>query len=361
MFNESAAGRHVDVRAAATLLIIFTLVPLGWMAATPAAAQTVDAVDIAPEVVLDDRYPERRTVFSNGVASLADVVYAVHVGYRPLVLDLYLPPDAGRDATRYPLVVAVHGGGWQSGHTRHSGAFANWPAALAAIANDGFVVASVEYRLSKEAPFPAAFDDVRDAIRWLRAHAADYGIDKHKVVVMGGSAGGQLVGLVGTACGDTTNPSAPFDADPVDIDESACVQGVVAWYGVFDFGSLVATTAGGAPVPDVLGRYLGCGDGPCSPDTVRAASAIDWVDADDPPFLLIHGVDDPVVSIEQSRRMHTALEDAGVPATLIEIPGVKHSFIGATPEATINASRKAWDSSIAFIRNVLRDSGAGDR
>lgn len=313
--------------------------------------QTVDDVGIDGQVVLDDRYPAREIRFPNGATSLADVVYAVRPGYRPLILDLYLP--AGADETPRPLVVVVHGGGWTSGHTRHSGAFSNWPAALASIANEGFVVASVEYRLSAEAPFPAAFDDVRDAIRWLRANADVYGIDRNNAVIMGGSAGGQLAALVGTTCGDNAYSFAATDDRTTA--ESACVQGVVTWYGVFDFGKLVATTPDSRPPPGVLAQYLDCGPTRCDADLVRAASAVSWIDSADPPFLMIHGVEDPVVAIEQSREMHAALEAAQVPSELIEIPGVRHSFIGDTPEATIEASRRAWHATVDFIRQFAHE------
>jgi len=351
MLNQEVMGKR-SITLAILCAACALLSPV--LAVTPAHGQTVDEVSIAPEVILEDRYPDRKFVFPNGVVSLADVVYATHVGYRPQILDLYLPAGAGTDGASYPLVVMVHGGGWQSGHTRHSGAFADWPAALASIANDGFVVASVEYRLSGEAPFPAAFDDVRDAIRWLRANAGEYGIDKTKAAVMGGSAGGQLVGLVGTACGDSAYPEAITDEEPPA--ESACVQGVVAWYGLFDYRGLVPifSTRRDGGVPGVHARYLGCGSDYCDADVVRAASAISFVDPADPPFLMIHGVEDPVISIGQSRAMQQKLEDVGVDSTLIEIPGVGHSFIGATPEATINASQKAWDESIAFFRRVLK-------
>jgi len=318
-----------------------------------AIGQTIDEVGISGAVVLEDRYPQRSYQFPNGVLSLADVVYSTLRGYRPLILDLYLPPGAGQDDAHHPLFIVVHGGGWQGGHTRHSGAFSDWPAALASIANEGFVVASVEYRLNGEAPFPAAFDDVRSAIRWLRTNATDYGIDKDTALIMGGSAGGQLAGLVGTACGSNAYPESESTA--ATATESACVQGVVTWYGVFDFGAIVpvgeATEGRGVGGP--LGPYLDCGPDFCDEEIVRAASAISFVDADDPPFLMIHGVDDPVVAVGQSRAMHAKLELAGVESTLIEIPGVRHSFIGDTPEATINASQKAWDASIAFLKRSL--------
>jgi len=320
-----------------------------------ALAQSIDDVGIAAEVVLDDRYPERRIEFENGVNSLADVVYADYPGYRPLTLDLYLPPGAGTDEQHYPLLVVIHGGGWQTGHTRHSGAFSNWPAALASIAAEGFVVTSVEYRLSAEAPFPAAFDDVRTAVRWLRANADQYGIDKSKAIAMGGSAGGHLAAMLGTACGDKAYPAAASDA--VAAEESACIQGVVTWYGIFDFAQNVPVepTADARPVAGAPARFLHCEPTYCDAAVVAAASPITWVDASDPPFLMIHGIEDPVAPIAQSRAMLAKLKQAGVESKLIEIPGVKHSFIGATPEETVNASRQAWDASLVFIGHHLKD------
>src|SRR5581483_6004784 len=245
---------------------------VGFALQLPARVQAAEAISAATAArpVLEDRYPVRRTPFANGVVGLADLTYADIPGFRPLRLDLYLAPDGTK--TLHPLVIFVHGGGWQSGHTRHSGAFENWPGVLASIAARGYVVTSLEYRLSGEAPFPAAIQDVKAAIRWLRAHAAEYGIDKTRAVIWGGSAGGQLAALAGTSCGvaalepadasaeqrpepGAARPSAgaaasgasssnaratPVSASPqakAAAPESDCVQGVIAWYGVFDFAA----------------------------------------------------------------------------------------------------------------------------
>src|SRR3954470_10251158 len=130
--------------------------------------------------VLEDRYPERRVSFPDDVVGFPDLTYSSLAGYRPLILDLYKPARSG---VPLPLVIYLHGGGWQGGHTRHSGAFEDWPGVLASIAARGYVVASVEYRLSGEAAFPAAVQDVKAAIRWLRTHATEFGIDKTQAVV----------------------------------------------------------------------------------------------------------------------------------------------------------------------------------
>jgi acetyl esterase/lipase len=317
--------------------------------------------------VLDDRYPERRTTFPDNVVGFADFTYSALTGYRPLTLDLYQPANI---AQPLPLVIYLHGGGWQSGHTRHSGAFEDWPGVLASIAARGYIVASIEYRLSSEAPFPAAVQDVKAAIQWLRANAKRFGVDTSRAAVWGGSAGGQLAGLVGASCGAdalkpptaaaeqrpepgaASSPSAT-QASPTNA-QSDCVQGVIAWYGVFDFSDRLQQSAtpglpGGADF-----RYLGCAPGKCSAATLAAASAIAYVDPKDPPVLMIHGVNDRTVPISQSRAYLAALRAKNVEAELVEIPNVDHSFIGGTPAATREASLKALNRSIEFIDATLK-------
>jgi acetyl esterase/lipase len=288
-----------------------------------AAAAAAESFPVAEQPVLEDRYPQRQTVFPDDVVSLADVVFSSPPGYRPLRLDLYRPRDLSRAR---PLVVYIHGGGWQSGHTRHAGAFANWPAVLAALAARGYVVASIEYRLSGEAPFPAAIDDVRAAIRWLRTRAKEQGIDGSRVLVWGGSAGGQLAALAAMQC---------------EV-KSDCVQGLIAWYGIFDFTALGEGSRADSPVA----RYLG--------STIpSAASPAAFVDPSDPPVLLVHGVEDRTVPIQQSRDFFAKLKAQKVLAELLEIPAVDHSFIGATPEATRAASRRAIARSFEFIEQTI--------
>jgi acetyl esterase/lipase len=328
------------------------------------AAAAPEAVATAAHPVLEDRYPERRTALAGGVVGLADLTYSVLPGFRPLRLDLYEPP--GPPSGSHPLVVFIHGGGWMSGHTRHSGAFEDWPGVLASLAAKGYVVASVEYRLSGEAPFPAAIQDIKAAIRWLRARAPQYGIDRQRAIVWGGSAGGQLAALAATSCGAaalrpvTAAPPAPGGravARPEDS-ESDCVQGLITWYGIFDFVTLAAQS--GPDGPQRLGsaetapsRYLGCALSTCAPAMLAAASAANYVNSTDPPALLIHGTADHTVPVQQSRDFYALLRSKGVRAELVEIPGVDHSFIGATPEATRAASLLALQKSFEFIDRTV--------
>jgi acetyl esterase/lipase len=308
-----------------------------------------DAAEVAAAPVLGDPYPPRETHFGRDVAARADVVYATPPGFRPLRLDLYRPNARG--AAR-PLVVYVHGGGWRSGHTRHAGAFADWPAVLASVARRGYVVASIEYRLSGEARFPAALEDVKAAVRWLRSRAGEFGIDRNRVVIWGGSAGGHLAALAAASC--DAPDLAPKYMDAALQKESDCVQGLVAWYGVFD---LRAATASHAPadVNAPAASFLGCSPDAC-PEAASLASPTTHVGAGHPPTLLIHGEDDRVVPVSQSRTFQAALEAKGVRSRLIVLPEVDHSFIGKSAASTRTASLEALAETLAFI-----DAATGEK
>jgi len=336
---------------------------VGFALQLPARVQAAEAISAATAArpVLEDRYPVRRTPFANGVVGLADLTYADIPGFRPLRLDLYLAPDGTK--TLHPLVIFVHGGGWQGGHTRHSGAFEDWPGVLASLAARGYVVTSVEYRLSGEARFPAAIQDVKSAIRWLRAHSSEYGIDPARALIWGGSAGGQLAALAATSCGvaelEPPVPApAPGAAAPPKLPAASdCVQGLIAWYGVFDFATLPSQSAalggrdGGAD--SAPSRYLGCALSACA-KVAATASPASYVDSKDPPTLLVHGSDDHTVPTQQSRDFLALLRSKGVAAELVEIPAVDHSFIGKTPQITRAASLQALQRSFDFIDSTMR-------
>lgn len=289
---------------------------------------------VAAAPVLDDRMPNPPVVFANGVRAWRDVVYQTIAGYRPQIIDIYVPPAPGP----HPLILYIHGGGWVGGHTRHSGALANFPEVLAALAAEGFTVASLEYRLAAEAPFPAQLQDVNASLRFLRGRAAEYRIDPARVGVWGGSAGGHLSALAAVTCRDTA-------LDPASTGDS-CIQAAAIWYGVFDFAPMIAS-ADGNP-----NRLLGCA-APCPAGKIGAVSPVTHIDRTDPPFLLIHGEQDKVVPAAQSRLGEAALRKAGIPVEAIYIPGVDHSFIGATPDATRAATLKATNATFDFFRAKL--------
>ena len=315
-------------RALATIVLL---------AAAGTAAAEPRVFPVAETASQNDVYPDRVTRFPHGVTGFADVTYAVLPGFRPLVLDLYRPEGTAE----HPLVLFVHGGGWIGGNTRHSGALADFPQALAQLAAEGFVVASVEYRLSGEAPFPAALQDVRAALRYLKDHADRYRIDSSKVAVWGGSAGGQLAALAAVSCGEQS-----LDAQPAPA-RSECVQGAVIWYGVFDFAPVIGRTDEAA-----ANRYLGC-NGSCEEGVVRRASPVAYVTADDPPFLLVHGEGDRTVDVSQSRDFETALRKARVSVESLYIPNVDHSFIGRSADETRSATLAATNATFDFFHQLF--------
>jgi acetyl esterase/lipase len=293
-----------------------------------------------PKATTVDLYPDRVTRFPGGVTSLADVTYSVIPGYRPLVIDLYLPPK-GKAAPK-PLILYIHGGGWVGGNMRQSAVIADFPALLASLAAEGFVVASLEYRLSGEAPFPAQVQDARAAIRFLKANAAKYGIDPARVALFGGSAGGHLTALMALSCGDTSLDVKPEAAD------SECVQGAVTWYGVFDFAKMLARPGDHGPE----NRLLGCGTA-CTPEQIRRVSPVAYIDAKDPPFLLIHGEADKVVAVEQSRLAEAAMRAAGEPVEAIYLPGIDHSFESADLKVSHAAATKAVNATFDFFHKLF--------
>lgn len=299
----------------------------------------------AAQPALTDVYPDRVTKWPGGVTSLADVTYSTLPGFRPMVVDIYMPPKKGGPK---PLILYIHGGGWVGGHTRHSGALANFPAVLAKLASEGFVVASLEYRLSGEAPFPAQLQDARAALRFLKGNAGRYGIDASRTGIWGGSAGGHLTALTAYSCGD-----ASFDPAPAP-EGSACAQAVVTWYGVFDFEPILKRASNAPALNAPENMLLRCKPADCDPALVARVSPVSFIDAKDPPTLLIHGDEDKVVPVEQSHSAEARLKAAGVPVESIYIPGVDHSFIGKTPAETRAATLKATNATFDFFHKTLK-------
>lgn len=320
--------------------------------------------EVAADIVKVDRYPAHSVTFPNGVKGIPGMVYWEPVGYRPLTLDLYLPPSTvSRPAAGFPLVLYLHGGGWMTGDTHRSGPFVDFPGVLAALAGRGYVVAAIQYRLSGEAKFPAQAQDAKAAIRWLRLHASEYGIDPDKALTWGMSAGGHLAGLTAVSCNaaglEPKQPHKSFlpdtKSDPITSSHvSDCVQGGVSWYGVFNMATITAQSrqdkAMTRDVPDAPEwRLLGCYGSACGEQTIAAASPVTYVDRTDPPMLLIVGSEDTAVPYSQTLEMADKLKAAGVKHELIILPGVNHGFIGNTPDQTREANLKALEATFRFI------------
>lgn len=329
-------------KAARTALILFAAaIPVTACAAQP-AAQGSRVFPVAEAPVLDDRFPVQGVSFPDGVTAYRDVAYQQLAGHIPQIVDIYVPKEPGP----HPLVLYIHGGGWQGGHTRHSGALANFPEVLAKLASEGFVVASLEYRLSGEARYPAQLLDAKASLRFLAKNAAQYRIDPSRIGVWGGSAGGHLTALTVLTCRDTAIDPASA-ADP-------CASAAVTWYGVFDFPAMAAGRAGG--IDTAVERLLGC-DGRCPADRYAVASPSTYIDAKDPAFLLIHGEEDKTVPVAQSRLGEAQLRRAGVPVESIYIPGVDHSFIGRTLQETREATLRATNATFDFFHARLKGPG----
>jgi acetyl esterase/lipase len=224
------------------------------------------------------------------------------------------------------LVLWIHGGAWTQG-TRAD----NIGNVLSILSGKGFAVASIEYRFSQTAKWPAQLQDCKGAVRWLRANAHKYGLDAAHFGAWGESAGAHLAAMLGTAGGVT---SFAAEGRLLDMegsvgnyaDQSSRVQAVVDYYGPTDF--FRSNTGGpfnfdvkspGFPPALLIGGVVGDHPGLCA-----AASPLTFVDKDDPPFLILHGISDADVQPAQSRFLDSALMKASVPSRLLTFQGVGH-------------------------------------
>jgi acetyl esterase/lipase len=285
------------------------------------------------------------STLASGVVVHHGVEFATVEGFRPLLLDLYLP---ARGAAPAPAIVYLHGGGWAVGTRRRFGrAFASWsPTPLDLLAQAGFAVATVDYRLSGEARFPAQLHDVKAAVRWLRGNAARLDVDPARVIAWGESAGGHLAMLAGL-CGD----SAELEGEIGDfLGESSAVGGVVDWYGPMNLLSLSSQHAAGSDKrpddPDSWESSLVGVPLQVDPARARAASPISYVHAAAPPIQIHHGTVDTQVPFAQSVEFVDAHRLAGGRADLIVVEGSDHFWTGAPDVAAI------FGASLAFAQRI---------
>jgi acetyl esterase/lipase len=247
-------------------------------------------------------------------------------------LDLYLPEQA---SGLLPLVVWVHGGGWQANSKDNCVPALPLPAR-------GYALASINYRLTDAGPFPLQIEDCRAAVRWLRANASKYHLDPDHIGVWGPSAGGHLAALLGTAADEKQ-----WDNVGGNTSVSTRVQAVCDYYGPTDF--LAAIRAGITDGSDA--KLLG-GDPKQKLDVARAASPVAYVSKDDPPFLIVQGDKDPTVPLEQSQILYGKLKEAGVEATLLVVKNGKHGGWGPEVEPSPQQIR---ETVIAFFDKHLKN------
>jgi len=252
--------------------------------------------------------PPRVPPLPAGTTVHRDLAYVAN-GHDRQKLDLYLPADAQRP----PLVVMIHGGAFRMGSKEGEN-----PVPFLA---EGYAVASINYRLSGQAIFPAQIEDCKAAVRWLRAHAAQYGYDPGRFGVIGSSAGGHLAAMLGTA-----GSTAEFDVGAY-LDASSRVQAVVDRFGPTDFLQMDAHRLPAGQThntPDSPESQLVGGNLQDNPDKARRANPITYVTRNAPPFLIIHGDNDPLVPHHQSELLVSALKKAGVPVTFYTVKGGGH-------------------------------------
>ena len=241
------------------------------------------------------------------VQQLKDVPYTDNRASKAQMLDLYLPSNVDHPV---PVVVFIHGGGWYEGDKSECPALPMVP--------KGYAVASINYRLTGQARFPAQIFDCKAAIRWLRAHADQYHLNGNKIAVWGESAGGQLAALLGTS-GGVHELEGNLGAN----DQDSRVQAVVDWFGPANFLPAGNKDALSAEAVRALVGLLGALPDK-APVLARAASPITYVNKNAPQFLIMHGNQDHLVPLAQSQELDAALKKAGVPSQLIVVNGAGH-------------------------------------
>ena len=264
----------------------------------------------------------------------------------PLMLDVYrlaMPANAIR-----PVVLYTFGGGWIIGNRHQVGEFG-----YIKLVDHGYAVVAADYRYSTTARFPAQIQDVKAALRWIRANADEYGFDRDRVAILGPSAGGHLAALAGTSGGlahldgDGSVGGAPASEGTL----STRVQAVVDFFGPTDLSVYHEQhRENGIGDTDRLDLFLNpLVGGPVDEnfDRVQMANPITYITPDDPPFLIIHGDADPIVPYQQSLMLRDALQQAGVDVTLLTIEGGDH---GRTP---IFRSPELLDEIAAWLDDKL--------
>jgi len=249
-------------------------------------------------------------VFERYGATLSEVAYCASDPAQKM--DIYFPDSGGPWRT----LVYVHGGSWMHGDKLEAAMFAGGITSL------GYLLVAINYRLYPPATFPAMIEDVKYAIRSLRAHADEYNLDPDRIAAMGPSAGGHLVSLLGT-----THPSDGWDVGEY-LDQTSRVQAVISLAGVMDLRQNFPNADIEAVKRVGFGQY-----------NVAQASPITHVASDSPPFLLLHGDQDELVPHEQSQLMYDRLTQMNVPAQLVIVKNLGHSFL----EADMDASPSLWE------------------
>jgi acetyl esterase/lipase len=306
---------------------IYTLVMTGGLMAVGAfegvacakpqvAASQPQAAGQKPPPASAPERPQRRG--QAGALRIPDEVQVVRdVVYATARTDAGEPVDLKLDAVflkesddePMPVVMYIHGGGWHSG-SKQSGLQQS-----IALAMGGYFAVTIDYRLSGQAKFPAAIDDCKAAVQFIREHAEELGIDPDRIGVWGHSAGGHLAAFLGTS---GNSDWVRTSGERKDVSVSSEVQCVVDISGPIDLRGDVA----GNPI----GQWLG-GSAEQRDELAKRASPLSYIDAEDPPFLIVHGTDDEIVRIRHAEVFQRALEDSNVDVEYLAVEGAGHSIV----------------------------------
>ena len=257
-----------------------------------------------------------------------DVEYS-RPGGEPLLLNIARPKNGEGP---FPAVVCIHGGGFRAGSR------GRWDALVQKLAGRGYVAVTVQYRLAPRHPYPAAIHDVKAAVQWLRANAAKYHVDPHRIGTLGDSAGGHLAQFLGV-----TGDMRYFEGEGPNANQSTRIQCVVNYYGPSDFTQSYGKSVDAA---EVLPLFLG-GNLEQARQKHVEASPLYWVTPHAAPTLFLHGTKDPYVAYEQATWIADRLKAAGVEAELIGFEGAGHGFSG-------EVAQRAEAATLAFLDKHLK-------
>ena len=275
-------------------------------------AQTTSTV--SPQV--SDSSKIKPVVVPPGFTSQLNVVYA-KVNDWEGKMDLYLPPSSGKPT---PVIINIHGGGWNHGTKEEQGGFTPYFKA-------GFAVANIEYRLTSQATAPAAIEDTRCALIYLIKNANALHLDPNKIVIMGGSAGGHLALM-----GGLLQNNHIFDTNCMGV-ENINVAAIIDKYGIADvndwaYGPYIKSKS--------ATNWLGTKKE--DQNFIKSVSPISWVKSTSPPVFIVHGDADPTVPYQESVALHQALLAAGVKTEFITIPGGLHGKFDKDQNAMLNTA-----------------------
>jgi acetyl esterase/lipase len=262
-----------------------------------------------------------------------NVVYCTMDGVQ-LEMDVYYPAKA---ESAWAAVLYVHGGGWTTGDKTRGSGIEEIPALVEA----GFLTVAVNYRMAPEYTFPAMIEDVRCAVRYLRAHANKYNLDPQRIGAFGTSAGGHMVALMGTAGDETAWDVGEY------LEQSSRVQAVVDYFGPTD----LTEPSFNAGMDLAKLKTFGARDR--SDPVLAAASPVTYVTPDDPPFLIVHGDKDAAIPLIQSEILYELLQQANVTSELVIVHNAGHGLAPAGERPMSPTRAGVTQMMVAFLLEVL--------